>query len=371
MTGDCAFLFTGTTDDRPLRNHSPRAAIPVACGRSLTPSAVYRGLPLEHKATDAPPALGVVALVSDRHVSPLCVYRCGSGAATPRRMRNDLGQPGAPDAFDRAVDHRRRKAVLSAVAMHPMTNRNDGQTPRLHAAADRPRRGWGSVGGPARWGFVMSNGASRNAGQRLLHHGPGSFQPGPYPFPRLVRPARGRTRCSKAAADGARFCTVAAWEAAHESIRLCRSGPELSRPRARSCARLWRLRLERRLILPEHISPSDLLSDWRAAERDTVASRTASKVAQLALAAATAAEEAALEVDAAATAAVEAIERARSAATQARKAATQAAEAAQLAFATAEGAVIRADAVEERAHVAEDAARERYQQTETKRFPKD
>ena len=147
--------------------------------------------------------------------------------------------------------------------------------------------------------------------------------------------------------------------------------PNCRVPSANHAARLWRLRLERRLILPEHTSPSDMLSDWRAAERDTVASHTASKVAQLALAAATAAEAAALEVDTAATAAVEALERARSAATQARKAATQAAEAAQLAFATAEGAVVRADAVEERAHVAEDAARERYQQTETKRFPKD
>ena len=153
--------------------------------------------------------------------------------------------------------------------------------------------------------------------------------------------------------------TVTVWQ-------LCVNGSLTHHtPAVMTFAHQWRLRLERRPVLPEDTSPSDLLSDWRAAERDSVASHTASKVAQLALAAATAAEQAALEVDAAATAAVEAIERARKAAAQAREAATEAAEAARLALATAEGAAVTADAVEERAHVAEDAARERYQQTES------
>jgi hypothetical protein len=191
-----------------------------------------------------------------------------------------------------------------------------------------PAADGGSVGGPTRWGFVMSNGTARHVcGELLLHHGPGSFQPGPC--------------LSLALSDRPGAAPVARrWHpAARGSAWLMRGKPLTSPsgsavrdpncrvPSANHAARLWRLRLERRLILPEHTSPSDMLSDWRAAERDTVASHTASKVAQLALAAATAAEAAALEVDAAATAAVEALERARSAATQARKAATQAAEA--------------------------------------------
>ena len=43
---------------------------------------------------------------------------------------------------------------------------------------------------------------------------------------------------------------------------------------------------------------ADLLADWRAAERDTVAAGSASKVATLALEASTAAEEDAAEVEA-------------------------------------------------------------------------
>src|SRR5439155_8977683 len=54
----------------------------------------------------------------------------------------------------------------------------------------------------------------------------------------------------------------------------------------------------------EHKSAADLLADWRAASRDSVAAHTASHVAEMALTAAAAAEKAAKEVEAAAAAAL-------------------------------------------------------------------
>ena len=118
----------------------------------------------------------------------------------------------------------------------------------------------------------------------------------------------------------------------------------------------------------KHKSAADLLADWRAAERDTVAAGSSAKVATLALQAATAAEEAAAEVEAAASAAAEAVERARSAALKARKAAGQAAEAAHLAIATAEGDKVRANHDLETAEEAETAARDRFHEAQDKDF---
>jgi hypothetical protein len=75
----------------------------------------------------------------------------------------------------------------------------------------------------------------------------------------------------------------------------------------------------------KHDSAAELLGDWRAAERDTVAARTAASVAALAVAAASAAEEAALEADSAARAAMDAATRAKGAAEHAKRAAAHAA----------------------------------------------
>ena len=115
-------------------------------------------------------------------------------------------------------------------------------------------------------------------------------------------------------------------------------------------------------------SSAQLLAEWRAAERDTVAAGSAAKVATLALEAATAAVEAAEEVEAAARAAAEAVERARAASDRARKAAMQAAEAAHLAFATAEGDEVRANVQVEKAEAAEQAARDRFHTAQDKDF---
>jgi hypothetical protein len=120
-----------------------------------------------------------------------------------------------------------------------------------------------------------------------------------------------------------------------------------------------------------HETAAELLAGWRAAERDTIAATSTSKVAALALEAATAAEEAAEEVEAAASAASEAVERARSAAVRARKAAAQAAEAAHMALATAEGDKVRANHELEKAEEAETAARDRFHEAQTHDFESD
>jgi hypothetical protein len=118
----------------------------------------------------------------------------------------------------------------------------------------------------------------------------------------------------------------------------------------------------------KHESAAELLADWRAAERDTVAAGSTAKIAALALQAATAAEEAAEEVEAAANAAAEAVERARGAALKARGAAIQAAEAANLALATAEGDKVRANHQLEEAEQAEEAAADRFHAAQDKGF---
>ena len=71
----------------------------------------------------------------------------------------------------------------------------------------------------------------------------------------------------------------------------------------------------------KHDSAAELLGDWRAAERDTAAARTAVSVASLAVAAASAAEAAAAEAESAASAAMDAATRAKSAAEHAKRAA--------------------------------------------------
>jgi hypothetical protein len=114
----------------------------------------------------------------------------------------------------------------------------------------------------------------------------------------------------------------------------------------------------------DHESLADSLADWRSAERDTVAARSAARVAELALAAAVAAEEAAVEVEAAAASASEAVSRARSAAVRARQAAAQAAEAANLSLTGAQGDKARANHDVEVAEQAEETARDRFHDAE-------
>lgn len=114
-----------------------------------------------------------------------------------------------------------------------------------------------------------------------------------------------------------------------------------------------------------------LLGDWRVAERDTVAARSAASVADLALKAAAAAEEVARECEAAAKAASDAAQRAMDAADRARKIALQLSEAAQLAAVTAKGDKVRANRAVEKAEEAESHARDRFHSAEEVGFPKD
>ena len=115
---------------------------------------------------------------------------------------------------------------------------------------------------------------------------------------------------------------------------------------------------------------AELLAEWRAAERDTVAAGSASRVAAMALEAAAAAEEAADEVGAAASAALEAVERATAAADRAKKAALHAAGAAHLALTAAEGDTAQAKQDLEEARHAEDEARDRFHEGEVRGFRK-
>jgi hypothetical protein len=115
---------------------------------------------------------------------------------------------------------------------------------------------------------------------------------------------------------------------------------------------------------------SELLGDWRAAERDTVAAKVAQTVAELALKAASAAEEAAKETEKAALAALDAARSAQAAAAQAKKAAMQASEASTLLTVGAEGDKARANQSLVQAEEAEAAARDRFHEAESKGFPK-
>lgn len=120
----------------------------------------------------------------------------------------------------------------------------------------------------------------------------------------------------------------------------------------------------------DHHSAADLLGDWRAAERDTVAAKSAASVAALSLEAASAAGEAAHEAELAVKAALDAAERAKIAAERAKSAASQAAEAAQLLATSAEGDKARANHAVVDAESAETVARDRFHEAEEKGFPK-
>lgn len=121
---------------------------------------------------------------------------------------------------------------------------------------------------------------------------------------------------------------------------------------------------------PRH-SAAELLGDWRAAQRDTVAARAAASVAALAEAAAAAAQEAAQETEAAAAAAMEAATRAKLAADRAKQAAAHAAEAALILTSTAEGDRAQADQAIAKAEEAENDARARFHADEKKGFSKE
>ena len=113
-----------------------------------------------------------------------------------------------------------------------------------------------------------------------------------------------------------------------------------------------------------HKSTAELLAEWRAAGRDTVAAKAAARIAGLALEAAAAADEAATEVEAAANAALEAVKKARGAADKARKSAKQAAEAAAIVLAGAEGDKVRANHDVETTEHAEADARDAFHHAE-------
>ena len=109
-------------------------------------------------------------------------------------------------------------------------------------------------------------------------------------------------------------------------------------------------------------SAARLLSDWRAAERDSVAARASADVANLASDAAERAARAAQETAEAAKLALEA-------ATRAERAARETAEAARvLAAASAEEKVVAGDEVTRMA-AAEDAARDAFHEAQEAGFP--
>lgn len=121
----------------------------------------------------------------------------------------------------------------------------------------------------------------------------------------------------------------------------------------------------------DHHSAAELLGDWRAAERDTAAAKSAASMAALALRAASAAREAATETEAAVEAALAAAERAKIAAERARTAATEAAEAALLLATRAEADETRANDAVVDAESAETVARDRFHEAEGKGFSKE
>ena len=120
----------------------------------------------------------------------------------------------------------------------------------------------------------------------------------------------------------------------------------------------------------EHSSASELLADWRSAERDSVAAHEAASVAARAVTSAAAAEGAAVEAESAAREARDAAFRAKEAADRAKTAATQASEAAQLAATRTEGDQALADQAVVAADDAESKARDRFHAAEKDGFLK-
>ena len=121
----------------------------------------------------------------------------------------------------------------------------------------------------------------------------------------------------------------------------------------------------------EHSSASELLADWRSAERDSAAAHDAASVAARAVTAAAMAEEAAVMAETAALEATDAAARAKEAAERAKNAASQAAAAAQLAANTTEDDQARADQTVLDADQAEAHARNRFHAAQEGGFPKD
>jgi hypothetical protein len=118
-------------------------------------------------------------------------------------------------------------------------------------------------------------------------------------------------------------------------------------------------------------SASELLADWRSAERDSVAAHEAASVAARAVTAATAAKEAAVEVETAAREATDAAARAKEVAERAKAGAIRAAEAAQIAATTTEEDQARADQTVLGADHAESEARDRFHEAQAGGFPRD
>lgn len=121
----------------------------------------------------------------------------------------------------------------------------------------------------------------------------------------------------------------------------------------------------------QHRSASELLADWRSAERDSVAAHEAASVAARAVTAAAAAEDAAVEAESAARLATDAAARAKEAAERAKNAASQAAVAAQQAADTTEDDHTRAAKTVLDADKAEAEARDRFHAAQEGGFPKD
>jgi hypothetical protein len=117
---------------------------------------------------------------------------------------------------------------------------------------------------------------------------------------------------------------------------------------------------------PEHGAAAELLGDWRAAGRDTVAAKAAAEVASLALEVAKGAEEAAAEAEVAANAAAEAVH--LQAATSAKRAAASASEAAHHILSTATGDKVRANHAIGEAEEAEEEAGERFHEAQRHGF---
>ncbi len=111
-------------------------------------------------------------------------------------------------------------------------------------------------------------------------------------------------------------------------------------------------------------SAADLLSNWRAAERDRVAAEETASVAALAAAAAAEAAKAATETADAARLSLEASQRAENAALRTSEAAEIAARTATRERAEADQAVVRSRA-------AEDAARDHFRSGQQKGFTND
>ena len=117
-----------------------------------------------------------------------------------------------------------------------------------------------------------------------------------------------------------------------------------------------------------HGRAAELLSTWRAAERDTAGARLAESVAAAAVEAAVEAESAAAKAESAAAAAIEAADQAKAAAVLARDAARRAAEGAATAETRAEDDEARAGQKVADAEQAERDARDRFHEAESRGF---